>query len=69
MLVCVLQYMLGLMSYKQFLFRPIWKQCCNVIKVEIVVESSPKNAIIKPRSEKQVHLVGFLVHDEFLQED
>jgi hypothetical protein len=40
-----------------------------VIKVEIVVESSPKNAIIKPRSEKQVHLVGFLVHDEFLQED
>jgi hypothetical protein len=57
--------MLGLMSYKQFLFRPI----CNVIKVEIVVESSPKNAIIKPRSEKQVHLVGFLVHDEFLQED
>jgi hypothetical protein len=40
-----------------------------VIKVEIVVESSPKNAIIKPRSEKQVHLVDFLVHDEFLQED
>jgi len=34
-----------------------------------LLKVAKENAIIKPGSEKQVYLVGFLVHDEFLLED
>jgi hypothetical protein len=62
--------MLGMLDVIQTVsFHAYMEMCCNVKKVEIVVGSSEKNAIIISGSEKQVYLVGFLVHDEFLLED